>query len=121
MQLSGPTDQQEQNEASIYEALLPLFGARILELGCGQTEATRAIATRYPKARIKSFLVEYWAENAYPWLVGMTYRPYVLIDTNIYTGSTADPVENSTTSMTSRRGSVRAACRSRRIATSAKR
>ena len=22
----------------------------------------------------KSFLVEYWAENAYPWLVGMTYK-----------------------------------------------
>jgi arylsulfatase A-like enzyme len=21
-----------------------------------------------------SFLVEYWAENAYPWLVGMTYK-----------------------------------------------
>jgi arylsulfatase A-like enzyme len=22
----------------------------------------------------KSFLIEYWAENAYPWLVGMTYK-----------------------------------------------
>jgi len=22
----------------------------------------------------KSFLMEYWAENAYPWLVGMTYK-----------------------------------------------
>jgi hypothetical protein len=22
----------------------------------------------------KSILIEYWAENAYPWLVGMTYR-----------------------------------------------
>jgi N-acetylglucosamine-6-sulfatase len=22
----------------------------------------------------KSFLVEYWAENAYPWLIGMTYK-----------------------------------------------
>lgn len=58
MQLSGPTDQQEQNEASIYEALLPLFGARILELGCGQTEATRAIATRYPNARITATEVD---------------------------------------------------------------
>ena len=23
---------------------------------------------------LKSFLVEYWAENAMPWLVGMTYK-----------------------------------------------
>jgi N-acetylglucosamine-6-sulfatase len=22
----------------------------------------------------KSFLMEYWAENAYPWLIGMTYK-----------------------------------------------
>jgi arylsulfatase A-like enzyme len=22
----------------------------------------------------KSFMMEYWAENAYPWLVGMTYK-----------------------------------------------
>ena len=27
-----------------------------------------------PKGWRKSFLVEYWAENAMPWLVGMTYK-----------------------------------------------
>jgi N-acetylglucosamine-6-sulfatase len=38
-------------------SLLPLLGAK---------KAARAWR--------KSILIEYWAENAYPWLVGMTYR-----------------------------------------------
>ena len=52
MSVAGPPDQREQPEASIYEALLPLAHARILELGCGRAEFTRAIATRHPDARI---------------------------------------------------------------------
>jgi N-acetylglucosamine-6-sulfatase len=40
-------------------SLLPLFG-----------RATRTGRTGWRK----SFLVEYWAENAMPWLVGMTYK-----------------------------------------------
>jgi N-acetylglucosamine-6-sulfatase len=52
--------------------LLQLAGARpgphiqgrsLLPLFSGKRSAWR-----------KSFLVEYWAENAYPWLVGMTYK-----------------------------------------------
>ena len=52
MRLAGPTDQREVSEASIYEALLPLAHAGVLELGCGRAELTRAIATHYPDARI---------------------------------------------------------------------
>jgi N-acetylglucosamine-6-sulfatase len=39
-------------------SLLPLFGA----------DKRASVAWR------KSFLIEYWAENAYPWLVNMTYK-----------------------------------------------
>jgi ubiquinone/menaquinone biosynthesis C-methylase UbiE len=49
---AGSVDQREAAEASIYEALLPLAHARILELGCGRAEFTRAIAAHYPDARI---------------------------------------------------------------------
>ena len=58
MQLVGPIDQEAVSEASIYEALLPLAGARILELGCGRAEATRALASRHPDARIKAMEVD---------------------------------------------------------------
>jgi ubiquinone/menaquinone biosynthesis C-methylase UbiE len=58
MHLAGSTDQREVSEASIYEALLPLAHARILELGCGRAEFTRAIATRYPHARITATEVD---------------------------------------------------------------
>ena len=40
-------------------SLLPLFAAR----GRGSTRSWR-----------KSILTEYWAENAYPWLIAMTYK-----------------------------------------------
>jgi arylsulfatase A-like enzyme len=40
-------------------SLLPLFAERKRRTGAGWR---------------KSFLMEYWAENAYPWLVGMTYK-----------------------------------------------
>jgi arylsulfatase A-like enzyme len=40
-------------------SLLPLFTGRKGKSGAGWR---------------KSFLMEYWAENAYPWLVGMTYK-----------------------------------------------
>jgi len=40
-------------------SLLPLFTGRNGKSGAGWR---------------KSFLMEYWAENAYPWLVGMTYK-----------------------------------------------
>ena len=59
MQLRGPTDPVEQAESSIYESLLPLAHARILELGCGRAEATRAIALRHPDARITAMEVDH--------------------------------------------------------------
>ena len=40
-------------------SLLPLFASGKRRSGAGWR---------------KSFLIEYWAENAYPWLVGMTYK-----------------------------------------------
>jgi SAM-dependent methyltransferase len=58
MNLSSPVDQHEQPESSVYEALLPLARARILELGCGRADATRAIAERHPEARITAMEVD---------------------------------------------------------------
>ena len=34
----------------------------------------------------KSVFIEYWAENAYPWLVGMTYKAVRTERTNTYAG-----------------------------------
>lgn len=58
MSLSGPADQREQPESTVYEALLSLAHARVLELGCGRAEATRAIAGRHPDARITAMEVD---------------------------------------------------------------
>jgi SAM-dependent methyltransferase len=58
MQLYGPAERLAQPESSVYEALLPLAHARILELGCGRAEATRAIALRHPEARITAMEVD---------------------------------------------------------------
>jgi SAM-dependent methyltransferase len=58
MNLLGPADQQEQLESQVYGALLPLAGARILELGCGRADATRAIASAHPDARITAMEVD---------------------------------------------------------------
>lgn len=58
MQFLGPADQHEHLEASIYEVLLPLAGARILELGCGRAEHTRAIARNHPDARVTALEVD---------------------------------------------------------------
>ena len=43
-------------------SLAPLFGLRRRKAGKGKAGWR------------KSFLIEYWAENAYPWLVNMTYK-----------------------------------------------
>jgi len=58
MNLFGPAGQHEQPESSVYEPLLHLAGARVLELGCGRAEATRAIAARHPDARITAMEVD---------------------------------------------------------------
>jgi SAM-dependent methyltransferase len=58
MQLQSRAESLELPESSIYEALLPLAHARVLELGCGRAEATRAIASRHPEARITAMEVD---------------------------------------------------------------
>lgn len=44
MQISNPHIDLICNEQEIYEQMLPFEGARVLELGCGKAEKTRAIA-----------------------------------------------------------------------------
>lgn len=46
MRLKNPTVTDVLNRRDVYEALLPLANAHVLELGCGAAEATREIATR---------------------------------------------------------------------------
>lgn len=46
------------SESDIYRACLPLTGARILELGCGAAEHTRAIAALDPTVRITALEVD---------------------------------------------------------------
>jgi trans-aconitate methyltransferase len=47
----------------VYERLLPLSGARILELGCGKAEVTRAIAQSVPSATITALEVDRTAHS----------------------------------------------------------
>lgn len=44
MQIEGPDDQPLRDEFDVIRELLPLDGARLLELGCGAAERTRQIA-----------------------------------------------------------------------------
>ncbi|HIF94022.1 MAG: class I SAM-dependent methyltransferase [Myxococcales bacterium] len=44
MQIQGPDDQENATEFEVLSRLLPLPGARLLELGCGAAEKTRQIA-----------------------------------------------------------------------------
>jgi ubiquinone/menaquinone biosynthesis C-methylase UbiE len=52
MQLTHPDITRTCKESEIYESLLALDGASVLELGCGKAEHTRAIARSHPGARI---------------------------------------------------------------------
>ena len=52
MQLTHPNIARACKEAEIYESLLKLDGATILELGCGKADHTRNIAKAHPGARI---------------------------------------------------------------------
>lgn len=45
-------------ESTVYDRMLPLAGARVLELGCGKAEHTRAIARKYPGAQILAMEVD---------------------------------------------------------------
>jgi ubiquinone/menaquinone biosynthesis C-methylase UbiE len=52
MQLVHPNVTRECKEAAIYESLLKLDGAKVLELGCGKADHTRNIARSHPSAQI---------------------------------------------------------------------
>jgi len=52
MQLTHPNITRTCNESEIYESLLALDGASVLELGCGKAEHTRNIARAHPSATI---------------------------------------------------------------------
>lgn len=52
MRITTPTFERTCKEAEVYESLLPLDGATVLELGCGPAVHTRNIAAAHPSARI---------------------------------------------------------------------
>ncbi len=52
MQLAHPNITRTCKEAEIYEPLLKLDGAKVLELGCGKADHTRNIAQAHPSAQI---------------------------------------------------------------------
>lgn len=58
MKISDPFEDTVCNERSIYESLLPLKGAHILELGCGRAEKTREIAQNGKVASITALEVD---------------------------------------------------------------
>ncbi len=52
MQLTHPQITRSCAESEIYESLLALDGASVLELGCGKADHTRRIATAHPTAKV---------------------------------------------------------------------
>jgi ubiquinone/menaquinone biosynthesis C-methylase UbiE len=58
MQLLHPNITRTCNESAIYESLLKLDGANVLELGCGKADHTRNIAKAHPSAKITAAEVD---------------------------------------------------------------
>ena len=58
MKISDPQADLTCDERDIYESLLPLKGARVLELGCGKAEKTLAIARLNAVASISAMEVD---------------------------------------------------------------
>ena len=58
MQISSPDRGRPARDIDVFAEFVPLASARIIELGCGRAELTRAIATRYPDARITALEVD---------------------------------------------------------------
>jgi ubiquinone/menaquinone biosynthesis C-methylase UbiE len=52
MRLADPSVSDSCPEVEVYESLLPLAGARVLDIGCGDAQIARAIATTRPDASI---------------------------------------------------------------------
>lgn len=58
MRLKNPSVAEVCNRREVYESLLPLAGARVLELGCGAAEVTREIAASAPGIVVTAFEVD---------------------------------------------------------------
>lgn len=58
MRLADPAVTEVLSRRAVYESLLPLAGARVLELGCGAAEATREIATHAPGVSITALEID---------------------------------------------------------------
>lgn len=58
MVLATPGGGPLATDAAVYGELLPLAGARILELGCGKAEHTRRIAAAHPDATIVAMEID---------------------------------------------------------------
>lgn len=58
MKIADSSVQLQCSQREVYESLLPLKAARILELGCGNAEITRAIARAFPGADITALEVD---------------------------------------------------------------
>lgn len=77
MRLEGDAGQAIRDEADVYGSLLPLCGARIIELGCGAAQNTRAIARDYAVGEIVAFevdRVQHEKNIAAPPLSNVTFR-----------------------------------------------
>jgi SAM-dependent methyltransferase len=58
MRLAAPDAGPVSREIELAAALLPLDRARVVELGCGRAEFTRALALRFPASRITALEVD---------------------------------------------------------------
>src|SRR5690349_5136121 len=58
MQLWDPRGAKSQEPQKVYERLLPLAGAEILDLGCGKAEVARAIAASAKGVRVTAMEVD---------------------------------------------------------------
>lgn len=58
MWLKNPSMTEVCNRCEVFESLLPLAGARVLELGCGAAEVTREIAASAPGISITALEVD---------------------------------------------------------------
>lgn len=58
MKIADSSVQFESNHRAVYESLLPLREAKILELGCGKAEITRDIVRSFPDAKITALEVD---------------------------------------------------------------
>jgi SAM-dependent methyltransferase len=79
MRIEGPADQPLVDELEVIRELLPLTGARVLELGCGAADKTRQIAETTGVAAIVAAevdAVQHTRNLARTDLPGVTFKAY---------------------------------------------